>query len=69
VLVERLALEQRARERFEIGAMRGEQPIGVAVTLLDDAPHLGVDQLGGRLACRAAAGRPAAVPCPTPSRS
>ena len=49
-LVERLGLQERGGERDQLVAVRGEQAGRFALALLDDAPHLGVDQLGGRLA-------------------
>ena len=49
-LVERLRLQERRGERDQLVAVRGEQAGRLALALLDDPPHLGVDQLGGRLA-------------------
>src|SRR5207247_4902337 len=49
-LVERLGLEERDGERDELVAVLGEQAGRFALALLDDAPHLGGDPLGGRLA-------------------
>src|SRR5207249_3320597 len=49
-LVERLGLQERGGERDQLAAVLGEQAGRFALALLDDAPYLGVDQLGGRLA-------------------
>jgi hypothetical protein len=45
-----LAPQERVRERVEVRAVLREQAIGLELALLDDPPHLGVDQLRGRLA-------------------
>src|SRR3989441_10316338 len=49
-LFERLGLQERGGERDQLVAVRGEQAGRFPLAFLDDAPHLGVDQLGGRLA-------------------
>ena len=43
--VERFGLQQGVGEGVQLVAVRGQQPVGFAVALLDDAPDLGVDQL------------------------
>ena len=49
-LFERLGLQERGGERDQFVAVRAEQAGRFPLAFLDDAPHLGVDQLGGRLA-------------------
>src|SRR5271157_1552930 len=49
-LIQRFGLEQRVGERVELVAVLGQHPVCLTVTLLDDAAHLGVDELRGRLA-------------------
>src|SRR2546425_10257844 len=49
-LVERLGLQERGGERDQLVAVLGEKTGRFALALLDDAPYLGVDQLGGHLA-------------------
>ena len=48
-LVERLALEQRLRQRVEPLAVCGQQPLGGVLLLVDYAADLRVYQLMGRL--------------------
>jgi hypothetical protein len=45
VLVERLALQQRVRQRVEVRAVLGEHAIGLAVALLDDASQRKEEEL------------------------
>src|SRR5436190_14074287 len=47
LLVEGLRFQESLSESVELVAVEGQQPIGFAVTLLNDAANLGINELGG----------------------
>ena len=61
VLVERLRAQQRVGQRLELAAVLVEQPRDLAVGLLDDPPHLLVDEALGQLGRLAGAGQQRAL--------